>query len=192
MLLQMHIYRLKSLHLASADPKIKCASLCWPTPCRNSWHHLKPCSRNSYSSLSPAVTVLQLLYRLIHAFPQSPTLTHLRRGHRLSAPSGNLPQLYTHSPLWVPFPPYNLCYYVVLTFSVLYKQSLHSATWPRRKSLQGQMRLNFGECPAQLKRSGSRWRPHSRRTTEKAGRTWLISESTTSHCTSSLRGETER
>lgn len=73
-----------------------------------------------------------------------------------------------------------------------YRQSLHSATWPWRKSLQGQRRLYLGECPAQLKRRGSRWRPHSRRTTEKAGRMWLISESTTSHCTSSLRGETER
>lgn len=193
MLLQMLIYRLKSLHLASADPKIKCASLCWPAPCRNSWHHSKPCSRNSYSSLSPAVTVLQLLYCLIHAFLQSPTLTHLGRGGTASLHHQVICNSSTHtlpcgclSPL-----PIYVVFFSVLTFSVLYKQSLHSATWPRRKSLQGQMRLNFGECPAQLKRSGSRWRPHSRRTTEKAGRTWLISESTTSHCTSSLRGETE-
>lgn len=79
----------------------------------------------------------------------------------------------------------------VLRLSCHYRQSLHSATWPRRKSLQGQRRLYLGECPAQLKRRGSRWRPHSRRTTEKAGRMWLISESTTSHCTSNLGSETE-
>lgn len=77
----------------------------------------------------------------------------------------------------------------VLHLSRHYRQSLHSATWPRRKSLQGQRRLYLGECPAQLKRRGSRWRPHSRRTTEKAGRMWLISESITSHCTSKLRKE---
>lgn len=76
----------------------------------------------------------------------------------------------------------------VLHLSRHYKQSLHSATWPRWKSLQGQRRLYLGECPAQLKRRGSRWRPHSRRTTEKAGRMWLISESITSHCTFNLRG----
>lgn len=73
-----------------------------------------------------------------------------------------------------------------------YRQSLHSATCPRRKSLQGQRRLYLGECPAQLKSSGSRCRPHSRRMTEKAGRMWLISESTTSHCTSNLWGGTHR
>lgn len=70
-----------------------------------------------------------------------------------------------------------------------YRQSLHSATCPWRKSLQGQRRLYLGECPAQLKSSGSLWRPHSCRTTEKAGKMWLISESTTSHCTSNLRSE---
>ncbi len=80
----------------------------------------------------------------------------------------------------------------VLHVSHYYRQSLHSATWPRRKSLQGQRRLYFGENPAQLKRRGSRWRPHSRRSTEKAGRMWLISESTTSHCTSNLPGETDK
>lgn len=104
--------------------------------------------------------------------------------------SGNLPLLYTHSGLWVPLAPRQSV--TNSSASVLhspchYRQSLHSATWPRRKSLQGQSRLYLGECPAQLKRRGSRCRPHSRRTTEKAGRMWLISESTTSHCTSNLR-----
>lgn len=80
-----------------------------------------------------------------------------------------------------PFPP-----------SFCHRQSLHSATWPRRKSLQGQRRLYLGEYPAQLKRRGSRWRPHSRRSTENAGRMWLISESIMSHCTSNLRDGTEK
>lgn len=72
-----------------------------------------------------------------------------------------------------------------------HRQSLHSATWPRRKSLQGQRRLYLGENPAQLKSRGSRWRPHSRPSTENAGRMWLISESIMSHCTSNLRDGTE-
>lgn len=80
----------------------------------------------------------------------------------------------------------------VLRPSPHYRQSLHKATWPRRKSLHGQRRLYLGECPAQLKRRGSCWRPHSRRTTEKAGRMWLTSESTTSHCTFNLRGGKRR
>lgn len=71
-----------------------------------------------------------------------------------------------------------------------HRQSLQSATCPRRKSLQGHRRLYLGEYPAQLKRRGSRWRPHSRRSTEKAGRMWLISESIMSHCTSNLRDDT--
>lgn len=72
-----------------------------------------------------------------------------------------------------------------------YKQSLQRATCPRRKSLQGQRRLYLGEWPAQLNSKGSLWRLHSRRITENAGRMWLISESTTSHCTSNLRGKTQ-
>lgn len=91
-------------------------------------------------------------------------------------------QLYTHPGLWLPFPSVLFCH----------RQSLHSATWPRRKSLQGQRRLYLGEYPAQLKRRGSRWRPHSRRSTENAGRMWLISESIMSHCTSNLRDGTEK
>lgn len=109
----------------------------------------------------------------------------------LCAPSGNFS---TALHLWVPLSPLQSMFNSsasVRHVSCHYRQSLHSATWPRRKSLQGQRRLYLGECPAQLKRRGSRWRPHSCRTTEKAGRMWLISESTASHCTSNLRGETE-
>lgn len=164
---------------------------------------MEPCSRKSYCFLSPG-TVEQLLQQLQSTRHFRSTFSSSNpcmllivlqllfwAESCLCAPSGNFA---TALHLWVPFPPLQSVSNFsasVLPVSRHYRQSLHSATWPRRKSLQGQRRLYLGECPAQLKRRGSRWRPHSCRTTEKAGRMWLISESTTSHCTSNLRGEAE-
>lgn len=156
---------------------------------------MEPCSK-CYCLLSPAIlkaVITNTVNQTIQAFlqlksmhvPCHPTFTVFSRRSCLIYHS-SIPVLTCGCS----FPLGNLHLSLLHLFHHC-RQSLHSATWPRRKSLQGQRRLYLGECPAQLKRRGSRWRPHSRRTTEKAGRMWLISESTTSHCTSNLWGETE-
>lgn len=130
-----------------------------------------------------------MLLESLHAVPHHPTFTDLVRSC-LSAPLGNLShllQLWLPSNVPLPHQTVSNSFLLIPHMACHYRQFLHSATWPRRKSLQGQRRLYLGEWPAQLKSRGSRWRPHSCRTTENAGRMWLISESTTSHCTSNLK-----
>lgn len=67
------------------------------------------------------------------------------------------------------------------------RQSLHSATWPWRKSLQGQIRWCLALTPAQLNSSGSFCWKHSLLSTCTAGNTWFFSASKDSHRALSLK-----
>lgn len=69
-----------------------------------------------------------------------------------------------------------------------HRQSWHRATWPLRKSRQGQSRWYLVLEPAQLKSRGSFCRKHSRPGWAKAGYRWFISDSVLSQGTRSLDG----
>ena len=73
-----------------------------------------------------------------------------------------------------------------------HRQSWHKATWPLRKSRQGQSRRYFVLEPAQLKSRGSFCRKHSWPGWAKAGYRWFISDSMPSQGTCSLGGHHRR
>lgn len=73
-----------------------------------------------------------------------------------------------------------------------HRQSWHKATWPLRKSRQGQSRRYFVLEPAQLKSRGSFCRKHSWPGWAKAGYRWFISDSMLSQGTCSLGGHHRR
>lgn len=69
-----------------------------------------------------------------------------------------------------------------------HRQSWHKATWPFRKSRQGQSRWYLVLEPAQLKSRGSFCRKHWRPGWAKAGYRWFVSDSVLSQGTCSLDG----